>query len=119
KEKLVVRFLTNDEGGFLKRELLKRLAYERLFVDSADKDIDRLVFSDDDILEKAIRLCRQEIDPSHLVSDVIATRLLRVVGYRTYAFAHLTIQEYLAAEVLSEETEFERIFCQAVFNPTI
>lgn len=119
KEKLVSRFLVSDEAGLLKRELLKHLAYERLFIDPADKDIERLVFTDDDIMEKAVRLCRPEIIPSNLVSDVIATPLLREVGARTYAFSHLTIQEYLAAEALSEESDFERIFFRSVFNPTI
>jgi HEAT repeat protein len=117
KEKSVERFVVNDPGGFNKREILKRLAYDRLFVDPVSKDIERLVFTDDEILRKARHCSKSEADD--LVADVIATPLLREVGANTYAFAHLTLQEYLAAEVLSEQSDCDRIFCQTVFNSTI
>jgi HEAT repeat protein len=119
KEKSVDRFIVKDPNGTYKRDLLKRLAYERLFVDSVDRDIDRLVFTDDDILKKARQVFRAELQPEHLVSDVIATPILREVASNTYAFSHLTIQEYLAAEALSEQENCESIFCQKMFNPTV
>ncbi|HYV12471.1 MAG TPA: HEAT repeat domain-containing protein, partial [Pyrinomonadaceae bacterium] len=119
KEKSVDRFLVKDPNGTYKRDLLKRLAYDRLFVDVVDKDIDRLVFTDDDILKKARQVLRVELQPEHLVSDVIATPLLREVASNAYAFSHLTIQEYLAAEALSEQENCERLFCQKIFNPTV
>lgn len=117
KEKSVERFIVDDPGGFDKREILKRLAYDRLFVDPVSKDIERLVFTDDEILGKA-RRCVQ-VGADDLVADLIATPLLREVGANTYAFAHLTLQEYLAAEALSEQSDCSRVFCQAVFNSTI
>lgn len=119
KEKNVERFFVKDENGLQKRALLKKLAYERLFVDPIDKDIERLVFTDEEILEKARRVCPSDLSATDLVFDVIATPLLREVGTNTYAFAHLTIQEYLVAETLSDQSDCEKIFCRNIFEPNI
>lgn len=118
-EKAVERFYVEDPTGSAKLELLERLAYERLFVDAVAKDIERLVFTDDDILHKARACCPAGVNPDHLTADVIATPLLREVGDGTYAFAHLTLQEYLAARRLAEQEGSERIFCQKVFSPAV
>jgi hypothetical protein len=123
REKGVERFLiTFDSDGSLKRDFLKQLAYERLFDDQVEKDAERLVFTGDVILEKARRFCKGEvrsIAPRQLKADVIATPLLREVVTDAYAFAHLTIQEYLAATVLAEHEDCEKVFCRAYFNPTL
>ena len=119
REKSVERFYVEDPTGVHKLELLKHLAYERLFVDPVTQDIERLVFTDDEILKKAHACCRPGVNPDYLTADVIATPLLREVGDNTYAFAHLTLQEYLAAEKLSEQEDRARIFCERVFNPVV
>jgi hypothetical protein len=121
-EKGVERFLIPDPDGSFKRDFLKQLAFERLFDDQVEKDAERLVFTGDVILAKARRFCQREvrsIDPRQLKADVIATPLLREVGTDDYAFAHLTIQEYLAAMALYDREDCEKVFCRAYFNPTL
>ncbi|MGH9903781.1 MAG: NACHT domain-containing protein, partial [Pyrinomonadaceae bacterium] len=135
REKRVERdFLVKDPDGAIKLDFLKRLAFERLLVDEVgaggeDGEAARLVFTGEVILDKAKRFVRgeglAEVTPHHLASDVKATPLLREVGADAYAFAHLTIQEYLAASALAKpddpakREDCERIFCRAYFNPTL
>lgn len=113
------RFYIFDPEGFLKKEFLKKLAFDRLFVDQVEKDAERLIFTSEDILKKAQSFCRPEVRPDLLAADVKATPLLREVGSDAYAFAHLTIQEYLAALALSGHSDCEKLFCRNYFEPTL
>ncbi|MCI0488678.1 MAG: SIR2 family protein [Blastocatellia bacterium] len=130
REKSVKRsdFNILDPEGRLKLDFLKQLAFERLLIDDVKAEGDgreaaRLVFTGDVILKKAKRFIEEaklrDVNPYLLAADVKATPLLREVGTDVYAFAHLTIQEYLAAVALSEREDCEKIFCRAYFNPTL
>jgi HEAT repeat protein len=118
-EKGIERFHIKDPRGSRRLRFLKQLAYERLFVDEVEQEANRLVFTGEDIVRKAQSFCQPGIDADLFAADVIATPLLREVGADAYAFAHLTIQEYLAATALAEQNECEKIFCRAYFNPTL
>jgi HEAT repeat protein len=119
------RFHIPDPDGTLKLDFLKELACERLFMgyvnqEEVDREAARFVFTGDDLVEQAKQFLnnekRPEINPRLLAADVKGTPLLREVGTDVYAFAHLTIQEYLAAVVLSRRDDCEKVFCRAYFN---
>lgn len=131
RSKSVTRqFKINDEG--LRLDFLKFLAFERLLrdrLDEEEQEANRIVFSYDLLKEKARMFLAKEY-PSHnprdLANDALATPLLREVGADTYAFTHLTLQEYLAARAFAafyqkKGNEFEglKIFCRAYHNPTM
>jgi HEAT repeat protein len=106
-------------------DFLKRLAYDSLVLDyldesSAEQLNASVVFTAKTIVEKAKEFVRDAgltSDVSYqLVSDVIATPLLREVGAETYVFAHLTIHEYLAAESLCAQPDYVKRFCQIYFH---
>jgi HEAT repeat protein/ABC-type iron transport system FetAB ATPase subunit len=122
------RFHIPDPDGALKLDFLKYLACERMFMGylneaEADREAARLVFSGDELLEQVKRFLksekRNEVEPRLLATDVKGTPLLREVGTDVFAFAHLTIQEYLAATALSRRDDCERIFCRAYFNSAL
>ena len=130
QEKRVVRshFQLKDPKGLIKLDLLKHLAYESLIVNSlAQPDEEHLgvrtVLTAKMIVDNArsfvIKNALKEVNPYQLVDDVIATPLLREVGADTYAFAHLTIHEYLAAVSLSEQPDTVKRFCECYFNPSL
>ena len=121
REKNVERFYLPDPDGLLKRDFLKQLAYERLFVDAVDQDAERLILTGEVIAAKARMYCQMYhvTSPHLLAADVKATPLLREIGADTYAFSHLTLQEYFAAVALAEQPDCEKIFCRAYFNPTL
>jgi HEAT repeat protein len=128
-----------DEDGSLKLDLLRQVAFNQLFkglirppydIGSTDNDATRLVFTGEQLRDEAIVFARTLKEhegtnikkPRDLAKDVIATPLLRQVGADHYAFAHLTLQEYLAAWQLAKRDNgdtCERIFCRAYFNPTL
>ena len=56
------------------------------------------------------------IDVDDLVGDIKMTALLREIGIGVYAFTHLTIQDYLAAESLVKEKDIAKLFCQAYLD---
>ena len=83
--------------------------------------LNRLVFTDDQILNEVKKYCYDKpelkLNPYDLVEDIKATALLREIGNDRYSFTHLTIQEYLAATVLVKDKNLGKLFCQAYFDP--
>ncbi|MCI0391423.1 MAG: HEAT repeat domain-containing protein [Acidobacteria bacterium] len=126
------KWLATDPDGSLKRDFLRQLAFNSLFKgivnisENITADIDRLVFTSDTLCDEAVRFTARireregtQINPRSLVEDAKATVLLRQVGADQYAFAHLTLQEYLAAVELAEREDCEQIFCRAYFDPML
>jgi len=124
------RFKINNKR--LRLNFLKFLAFERLLRDhlnETEQAANRLIFSYELLVEKARAFLRQERsshEARQLVDDALATPLIREVGVDTFAFAHLTLQEYLAASAFAafyqqRNTRFEaiKIFCRAYHNPLI
>jgi HEAT repeat protein len=121
-------FHITDPDGSLKLDFLKYLACERLLMgyvndEGADGGSARLVFTSDAIVDDARKFLerekRGEINPYLLAADAKATPLLREVGVDVYSFAHLAIQEYLAALVLSRRSDCDKVLCRAYFDPTL
>lgn len=130
REKAIDRqdFYVPDPGGALKLDFLKWLACDRLLINTLTSDgtvqeTSYLTFTGEVLLDKAKRFLdeakRPEVSPYLLSADVKAMPLLREVGPDVYAFAHLTIQEYLAAEALWKRDDCEQIFCRSFFNPML
>lgn len=132
------KWLVEDKDGSLKLDLLRQLAFNQLFkglihppydIGATANDVDRLVFTGEQLRAEAAAFARTlkerediNINPRNLAEDVKATALLRQVGADHYAFAHLILQEYLAAWQLAKRDNSEacqRIFCRAYFNPTL
>jgi len=124
------RFKIDDRR--LGREFLEFLAFQRLLCDplgEAEPEANRLIFSFNLLEEKAQQLLRKKgfqskYDPRDIANDALATPLLREIDTETYAFTHLTIQEYLAARAFagffrSNDHEALKVFCRAYHNPTI
>lgn len=122
------RFKINDER--LRLDFLKFLAFELLLrapLDEEVQEVDRIVFSNDTLKDKAKKfLDRERVShsPRDLAHDALATSLLREVRAETFAFTHLTLQEFLAAQAFAafhkkHELEGLRIFCRAYHNTTI
>jgi HEAT repeat protein len=118
----------------LRLEFLEFLAFERLLrggIDESEPQIGRFVFTLKILEEKAQKfLIKKRLDNKYhardLAQDAVATPLLREIGAYTYAFAHLILQEFLAACAFIEfyktrRNRFEglRILCRAYHNPTI
>ncbi|MGH9840493.1 MAG: TIR domain-containing protein [Blastocatellia bacterium] len=131
-------WLVEDKDGSLKLDFLRQLAFNQLFkglihppyeIGGNTNDVTRLVFTSEQLRAEAAAFARTlkeregiTINPRNLAEDVKATALLRQVGADHYAFAHLTLQEYLAAWQLAKRDNgdtCERIFCRAYFNPTL
>lgn len=115
------RFEVKDPGGKRKRDFLKLLAFERLLTDGVEGATDRIVFDDEVLTEKARLFCREEgISEYRLfLTDLKNSPLLREVGQDTYAFSHLTIHEYLAADRMKSSPDCAQLFCRAYFDPTL
>jgi HEAT repeat protein len=109
------RFRASDPSGWRKRDLLRRIAYDRLFPAVAKPTVERFTLSAEDVWLAA----KDQPDGAALAEDLISTSLLSEIGRRNYAFAHLTLQEYLAAEALKalDPAEREKRFIQAYFDP--
>ena len=114
----------------LRLSFLRFLAFEQLLRSDAETEgqqASRVLFSYDLLKQKAaafLLLERYSYAPRDLIEDVLATPLLSEIGPETFAFTHLTLQEYLAAcefAVFHQRDEFEglRIFCQAYFDQKI
>lgn len=128
------KWMVEDKDGSLKLDLLRQLAFNQLFkglihppydVGGSTNDVDRLVFTGEQLRAAASAFVKREgrdINWRYLAEDVKATTLLRQVGADHYAFAHLTLQEYLAAWQLANGDNgdtCEHIFCRAYFNPML
>jgi len=122
------QFKINDER--LRLDFLKFLAFERLLRDSLDEEeqeINRIVFNHDLLKEKAqIFLARERSSHSarDLADDALATPLLRGLTADTFAFTHLTLQEYLASQAFvafyeTNQHEGLKLFCRAYHNAII
>jgi HEAT repeat protein len=112
-------FRTTDT---IRKDFLSTLAFARLFSGSRQELSQSLKFTRQEILKEAGLYCkRMNVAPQAdlLAEDVLATPLLRQIGTDSYAFAHLTIQEYLAATVLAEHENCVNIFCRKYFDPTV
>ena len=103
-------------------EVLKNLAFSGL-MNFHQKISNRLVFSEERILDEVTKYCSENpnrnINHDDLSEDIKMTALLREIGDDEYAFTHLTIQEYLAAKVLIENKNLDKLFCQAYIDPII
>lgn len=132
------KWLVADPDGSLKLDLLRQIAFHQLFrgliyppyeIGNNTNDVTRLVFTSEQLRAEAAAFAHAikeregiTINPRHLAEDVKVTAMLRQVGTDHYAFAHLTLQEYLAAWQLAKRQDAdtcERIFCRAYFNPTL
>ena len=131
RSKSVNRLFKVSDKRFL-LDFLKFLAFERLLRDSLDEseqEVSRFVFNYDVLKAKARNFLTQEsssYNARDLADDALATPLLREVSTNTYAFAHLTLQEYLAActfaaflQKKGNEIEALKIFCHAYHTPTL
>ncbi len=119
KDKGVERFKIDDQSGTLKRSFLRQLSFERLLEGQTTDLTPRLVFSFEELVEQAesfLKKKNRHFPPEDLAFDVCATPLLREVENERYTFAHLTIQEFLAAEELSKRDNCDKLFIQAFFN---
>jgi HEAT repeat protein/energy-coupling factor transporter ATP-binding protein EcfA2 len=114
----------------LRLEFLQFLAFERLLIDTVSEgepDLNRLVFNYAVLKEKAKRFLGQEREsysPRDLADDALATPLLREVKIDNFAFAHLSLQEFLAARELAflckqNGLQGVKLFCRAYHNPML
>jgi HEAT repeat protein len=121
-------FKIDDER--LRVDFLEFLSFERLLRDplgEEEREANRIIFSYDLLREKARIFLTQERmphSPRDLADDALATPLLREVGADTFAFTHLTLQEYLAARAFAafykvNRFEGQKIFCRVYHNPII
>ena len=81
-----------------------------------------VIFSSSRILAEAEEYCLSKNIPNQaddLAEEVKATAVLRQVGTDSYAFTHLTIQEYLAATVLASHDDRARFLQLAFFSPVL
>ena len=122
------QFKGSDER--MRLGFLTFLAFEQLLRDPSDgeeSENTRVLFSYELLKRKAAEFLQHErysLTPHDLVEDALATPILSEIGPDTFAFNHLTLQEYLAARefaVFHQRDEFEglRIFCHAYFDPKI
>lgn len=118
KEKPAKRaFKTTDNRRIA---FLSHLAFSRLFGGAEPTPSRRFIFTGQEIFAEAERYCALKGIPvlaDALTEEVKATALLREVG--AYAFAHLTLQEYMAATTLLEQSDSARRFCRAYFEQTL
>jgi len=100
--------------------ILTSLAFSGL-LNFHDKISNRFVFPQDKILDEVRKYCIENthLNIDDLFEDIKMTALLREIGNDTYAFTHLTIQEYLAATTLVKDKNLAKLFCQAYFDPTM
>lgn len=120
KEKPAKReFQTTDARRI---DFLAHLAFARLF-DAPERPLSRrFIFTGREIFRAAERYCQSKgvaDQTDALAEEVKATALLRQVGTDAYAFAHLTLQEYLAATTLYEHDDLAKTFCRAYFDQTL
>ncbi len=119
KGKITQTFRIDDPKGALKRTFLRQLSFERLFESRTTDLTKRLIFSFEELVERAeafLSKKNRHFAPEDLAFDVCATPMLREVENERYTFAHLTIQEFLAAEELSKRDDCHEQFTRAFFD---
>jgi hypothetical protein len=112
------RFRVDDPHGHRREAFLQRLALHGLLEASPP----RLLFDQDDLQKQAQEFCQtrcRNIEPFDLVDDVERTAFLHEVAWEQFAFAHLTLQEYLAARELAAREDGRERLCQAYFNGAV
>ena len=119
----------DDEKGVIRnfkinsirrREFLSQIAFSRLF-NFKDDFTNRLVFTSQELFDEAEIYCKDKpfLNSDNLLEDVKATALLRKIGGDLYSFIHLTIQEFLAANILRKNKNIAKIFCHAYSDPVL
>jgi len=120
KEKPAKRaFQTTDDRRIA---FLGHLAFSRFFAGVGPMPYRRFIFTGQEIFTEAERYCMSKgIAPQTdmLAEEVKATALLREVGADEYAFAHLTLQEYMAGTTLFEQTDRAQRFFSGYFDQTL
>lgn len=120
KEKLAKRSSQTTDARRI--AFLSHLAFSRLFKAPGPTPSRRFIFTGQEIFTEAERYCMAKgvaAQADALAYEVKATALLREVGADTYAFAHLALQEYMAAKTLSEQADSTKTFCRAYFDQTL
>lgn len=103
-------------------DFLGHLAFSRLFNAVGPIPYRRFIFTGQEIFIEAERYCISKgvaAQTDMLAEEVKATALLREVGADEYAFAHLTLQEYLTATTLLVQTDSAQRFCRGYFDQTL
>ncbi len=120
KEKPAKRaFKTTDDRRIA---FLGHLAFSRLFAAVEPTPYRRFIFTGQEIFTEAERYCISKgvaAQTDTLSEEVKATALLREVGANEYAFAHLTLQEYMAAMTLADQTDRTQRSCRGYFDQTL
>jgi HEAT repeats len=110
--------LGEDADFSVRRAFARFVAFERLFDAEATA---RFRFSGERLHAEARRFCAANPEMLGkfgvpLVNWLKESPLLRETGADEYVFAHLTIQEFLAAEALVARPDCERRLCAATFD---
>ena len=102
------------------REFLSKFAFSRL-LNFNSVVTNRFVFSSQELLVEAEKYCKGKsyINPDKFTELIKTNALLREVGKDRYSFTHTIIQEYLAANILNNDENIKKIFCQAYFDPIV
>jgi HEAT repeat protein len=93
------------------RAFVRFVAADHLLDSRPDR---RFRFSMEEIKAAAGRFHGETADAARLAEWILASPLLREVGHGDFAFAHLPMQELLAAEWLAQRDDFEARFFEAV-----
>lgn len=123
-------FQIPDRNGSKKLQFLKQLAFDSLFDETLQsagingKEYkNRFLLTDEMLNEKAIEFVEKfsliNVDPLALADDIKITPLLYEIKSGLYSFAHSTIQEYLAAEILKGRSDRDKIIFRIYFDPVL
>jgi HEAT repeat protein len=111
-----------DFDSSVYRGFLQHLAYHQMFAAQPREDVTRFTFKSADISKRAEEFLGKSYSSGKVKSLADAVKslpLLREIGPDVYAFTHLTLQEYLAAEMLAGRDDGARILCRGYFHPLL